>query len=202
MNVEIYLAFVLAATLLIVAPGPSVMVVVAHAMTAGWRRSLSTIGGEAAAHLVYIVLTALGISSALLAFAGIFSTLKWIGAACLVLLGLRQWMSAPPEEVPPEARPRALRSMFAQGFAVTITNPKAIVFYAAFFTPFLDPARPLLLQFLILGATFLAIFVVASIAYAVVAERGRIWARSRTYNRISGSILIGAGLALVAARRS
>ncbi len=206
MNSTLYLAFVIAATLLILAPGPSVAVVVAHGVSFGWRRALSTIAGEALAHFAFIFITALGISSTLLAFAGAFTVLKWAGAVYLVALGVRQWFAAPVAlDMDAPASHGAPAALFWQGFVVTMTNPKAIVFYAAFFTPFLDPARALAPQFVLLGATFLTIFVCASAGYAGLAARVRRWftdpRHGRWANRASGSLLIGAGVGLAAVRR-
>lgn len=205
MLLETYIAFVLASALLIVAPGPSVMVVVAHAMACGERRSLYTILGIATSHSLFFVVTAVGVAALLGALADTFVWVKLVGAAYLIWLGWQQWRADPEVSfaVARGARRTAL-SLFLQGFTVNTTNPKALIFYAAFFPPFLNPTASVATQLLIMGTTFVALLIVISFAYAIVAARARrLFSKPRQVriqNRITGTLLIGVGVGLAAVR--
>ncbi len=203
MSLEIYLAFVVAATVLIISPGPSVMLVLSHSMSAGARRAMFTISGEALSHALFLGITTLGLAPVMLASAELFSWMKWVGAAYLVWMGIQQWRAGSAPSLPSvRAHSPASWSFFLQGFTVDMTNPKALVFYAAFFPPFLDASTPATPQLAVLGTTFLLIFVVVSIAYALLAARTRKVfrrpAQLRVLNRVTGSLLVGAGMALSA----
>lgn len=202
MALEVYLAFVVAATLLIVTPGPSVMVVVSHALSYNLCRSWLTIWGIAASHTLFISLTALGLAALLLTSTAIFGWIKWLGAAYLIWLGIKAWraksVSAETDQL---VSAESNWSLFLQGFAVNMTNPQALVFYAAFFPPFMNPARPIVPQLLIMGATFITILVLISFLYAFIAARTRTLFAGRQQgqlqNRLTGLLLIGAGLILM-----
>lgn len=92
-------------------------------------------------------------------------------------------------------------SLFLQGFAVNSTNPHALVFYAAFFPPFMDPAQPILPQLLLMSGTFIAILVLISYLYALAAARSQSWfsglKKADWQNRITGLLLILAGVILM-----
>ena len=206
MLLETYVAFVLASALLIVAPGPSVMVVVAHAMRWGERRSLYTILGIATSHALFFAITAAGVAALLDGAAYVFTWVKLAGAAYLIWLGWQQWRADPEVSfVAAEDVSRAPLSLFLQGFTVNTTNPKALIFYAAFFPPFVNPSASVSFQLMIMGTTFVALLIVISFIYALVAVRARrLLTRPdqiRTRNRITGTLLIGAGVGLAAVHR-
>lgn len=204
-----FLAFLIAGAILIVVPGPRVMAVVADSLRHGWQRATWTIAGEAAAHAGYILVVSLGLASVLLAFEGLFVTLKWVGVLTLVAFGLFQIVTAHATDEPTpnhtDGAPRRGWQMFTKGFIVTVTNPKALVFYGAFFVPFIEPATSLALQFALLGLTFLALFFVISTLYAilanVLAKQIRGSSRTRWFARISGGSLVGAGILLANVER-
>lgn len=201
MTLDIYLAFLVAATVLIIIPGPTNMVVVSSAMKAGFRQSLWTISGAAVSHAFFFSITSLGLATLLIASARFFEWLRWIGAGYLVWLGLRYWMASHVPREPRSARTagRAL-SLFLQGFTVNTTNPKALVFYTAFFPPFINLRASVGPQLFLLGMTFVTIFISVAMAHAYGATRARELFRSpsliRLQNRIAGSLLIGAGVFL------
>ncbi len=203
MNLEHYLAFVLATTVMILLPGPSVMLTVSHSLAFGTGRALLTVTGAVLAIAVQLTLTIVGMTSLMLLLADGFEILRWAGVAYLVWLGIQQWR-APAEPI--GIRTADGKSLLAQGFLVTIANPKSLVFLAAFFPQFVDPGRPLGPQLVILGITFLVIGFVFTALWAVAAGWTRGWFRNRRRlllrNRISGSLLIGAGIGLAMVRRT
>lgn len=205
MSWPLYLAFVAATTALILLPGPNIMMIVANSIAYGPRRGLATVAGVSSAMAVFLALTTLGMTSLVLAASHWFDVLRWAGAAYLVYLGIRQWR-APPAGAVSAGAPARLSRVFWQGFAVSATNPKVLLFYAAFLPQFVDPALPVLPQMVLLSATFLVIAAGLDSCFALTAGRARRLLAdprySRLQNRITGSFLIGAGAWLALVRRT
>lgn len=205
MPIDLYLAFVLASVVLILIPGPNVTLLVATSLAYGARRACATLAGTSAAIALQLVVTVLGMTSLLALLASGFEWLRWAGVIYLIWLGVRQWRAAAValEDVDPPAV--AARGLFWRGFLVSATNPKTLLFYAAFFPQFVDPASAPGPQLVLMSATFLALATLLDGGYALLAGRLRHLFRSRRRarlrNRITGSLLIGAGLGLALARR-
>jgi threonine/homoserine/homoserine lactone efflux protein len=205
LDLDLYIAFFVATTIMILMPGPSVLLTVAHSLSHGPRRALATVAGATCGVAVQLSVTLAGMTSLLLVLADWFEWLRWLGVAYLLYLGVQLWRTRPVEPAPlAGVSPR--QSLFLQGLIVTIANPKSMFFLAAFFPQFVDPAAPPALQFTVLGITFLAITYVFTALWALVAGRARHFLRTasgvRLRNRISGSLLICAGLGLALARRA
>jgi threonine/homoserine/homoserine lactone efflux protein len=205
LDLELYIAFFVATTIMILMPGPSVLLTVAHSLSFGPRRALATVAGATCGVAVQLSIALVGMTSVLLILAGWFEWLRWLGVAYLLYLGVQLWRTSPVER-PPEQSVSPRKSLFLQGLFVTIANPKSMFFLAAFFPQFVDPAGPPVLQFAILGLTFLLITYVFTALWAVVAGRARHILQSRAgvrlRNRITGSLMICAGLGLALARRA
>lgn len=206
MTWELYTTFVLASALLIILPGPMVSLVIANSLTHGTRTGMTTVGGAQAAMVIQLAVVALGLTSIMAIMAQWFDWLRWVGAAYLIWLGIQKWRAKPmlPEERPSgDARDSAV---FWQGFLVGMTNPKLLLFLAAFFPQFMDPAAPLGPQLALLCPTFLVIAAVFDGSYALAAGRARGWLRNRRQIRIGerlvGSCMICAGAWLALARRT
>jgi homoserine/homoserine lactone efflux protein len=205
MPFDLYLAFVLASAVLILIPGPNVTLLVANSLAYGARRALATLAGTSSAIALQLLITVLGMTSLMLVLATWFEWLRWAGVLYLVYLGVQQWRAAPValEDMGPQGV--ASRALFWRGFLVSATNPKTLLFYAAFFPQFVDPASPLLPQLLLMSTTFLGLATVLDGGYALLAGRLRLLfrgrRRARLRNRLTGSLLIGAGLGLALARR-
>jgi threonine/homoserine/homoserine lactone efflux protein len=205
MSLDLYLAFVAATALLILLPGPNVMLLVANSLAYGPRRALVTLAGTSSAIAVQLVVVALGMSSLILVLASGFEWLRWLGVGYLLWLGVRQWRAAPVALEDIDARAVAANRLFWQGVLVSATNPKTLLFYAAFFPQFVDPHGSLGLQLVLLCTTFLVIATVLDGSYVLLAGRVRGWLRgsrrARLRNRITGSLLIATGLGLALARK-
>jgi homoserine/homoserine lactone efflux protein len=203
MSAELYVAFVLACVILIVIPGPNVALIVANSVAHGARYGLLTVAGTSSAVVVHLALTVLGASAVLSFLAASFDWLRWLGVAYLVWLGLQAWRApvADLTQVGPQAR--SARLIFGRGFLVGLTNPKTLLFYGAFFPQFIVPGPGASDQLLLLAATFLAIAVVLDGVWALLAARLRslLGTHVRLRNRITGGLLMGAGLGLALARR-
>jgi threonine/homoserine/homoserine lactone efflux protein len=202
-NPELFAGFVVAVVVLILMPGPIVTLVVANSLAHGQRIGFATVAGASSGNAVLVAAGALGLTTLLALAAELFEVLRWAGVAYLVFLGVQQWR-APAVEPGADERAVSGKALFAQGFLVTIANPKSLIFLAAFFPQFVDPAAPWLPQMVLLGVTFLVIGFVLTAAWGFAADRTRVWfggRRLRLRNRIAGSLMIGAGVALAMVRR-
>jgi homoserine/homoserine lactone efflux protein len=200
---DLYLDFVLACVILIVIPGPNVALIVANSVAHGARFGLLTVAGTSSAVVVQLSLTVLGASAVLNFLAASFDWLRWLGVAYLVWLGISAWRAPVVDlaKVGPQAR--SARLIFGRGFLVGLTNPKTLLFYGAFFPQFIVPGPNAADQFLLLAVTFLVIAVVLDGVWALLAARLRtlLVTHVRLRNRITGGLLMGAGLGLALARR-
>ena len=198
MTLHMWFAFVVAASILLAIPGPTVMLVVGYALSRGRRSAWETVPGVALGDLTSITLSFVGLGALLSASAVVFTTIKWIGAAYLIYLGIRMWRSRPVELEDAGRATARQGSMFRQAWAVTTLNPKSIMFFVAFLPQFIVPERPPLPQMIALGATFVSLAAVNAALYAAIAGSVRsVIRRPRVQtgvNRVGGSILIGAGL--------
>jgi threonine/homoserine/homoserine lactone efflux protein len=206
MNLDLYLAFLLATTVLILIPGPNVTLLVANSLAHGPRRALITLAGTSSAIALQLVVVALGMSSLIQVLAQWFEWLRWAGVAYLIYLGIQHWRAAPLALHDLESVTARSATLFWQGVLVSATNPKTLLFYAAFFPQFIDPARPPGPQLALLCTTFLVVATVLDGAYAILAGQLRPWLRTRQRarlrNRLTGTFLIAAALGLALARRS
>ena len=202
MSPALFGAFVGATAILMLIPGPNVALIVANSLAYGARAGLVTVAGTSAAMVVQLAVAALGVTALLGALAQAFETLRWIGVAYLVWLGIRAWR-APADDL---SKTRAVSpgKTFGRGFLVSLTNPKTLAFYAAFLPQFFDPSAPLGRQMAILSVTFVATALIIDGGWALLAGRARglVQRFGRARNRLTGAVLIGAAMGLALARRS
>ena len=202
MEWQLYLAFVLATSVLMMIPGPNVALIVANSVAFGTRYGLLTVIGTSAAMVVQLGLFALGMTAVLGGMAQWFAWIRWLGVAYLLWIGLQQWRAAPLDLTRARAERRPAREIFLRGALVSMTNPKTLVFYGAFFPQFIAAGADPGPQVVLLSGTFLALAVLLDGTWAVLAGRLRGllsrhgWAR----NRITGALLMGAGAGLALAR--
>lgn len=195
--------FIGAALLLLIAPGPAVLYIVARSIEQGRAAGLVSVLGIAVGSLTHIALAALGLSALLLASAFAFGLVKYAGAAYLVWLGIQSLLrrSDDPEIAPPP--PQALTRIFWQGAVVNLLNPKTALFFIAFLPQFVDPARgPVAPQILALGVLFTLLAVTSDSLYALAAGTlAPLLARNRRvgnlHHRLSGLTMIILGIGAV-----
>lgn len=200
------IAFTLASALLLVIPGPTVVMVVSQAIAHGRRVALASVLGVGLGDLVAASLSLTGVGTLLAASATGFAVLKTLGAAYLVFIGIKMWRAPLPEQadaVP--ARAEALR-IFRDSFLVTVFNPKGIVFFMAFVPQFISPARAFAPQAAVLVAVFVLLGIVNAYLYVRLADRARFAIRRprvlRAATRLGAGLLMSAGIAALFARRS
>lgn len=199
MTIEIWGAFVAAAMIILIIPGPTIILVVSQAIAHGRRAVIPLVCGVTLGDFTAMTLSLLGLGAILAASAALFSVLKWFGALYLVYLGVKLWRSkATLADIQSTPATASTRSLLKSTFVVTALNPKSIGFFVAFLPQFVNPARPTLPQLLVLGATFLALGTINATLYGIFAGHLRDTLRSprvhRWFNRCGGTALIGAGI--------
>ena len=201
-DLSLYLAFIAAVTVLMVIPGPNVALIVANSVAHGSRYGLLTVAGTSTAMLLQLGLVALGMTPLLAALGSWFELLRWIGVAYLVYLGIKTWRAPAVDLTRTRPERKSPRAMFTRALLVSMTNPKTLLFYGAFFPQFVSRDHAFLPQVVLLSATFVAIAVLVDGSWALAAARARhlLATRGRLRNRIAGGMLMGAGAVLAMAR--
>ncbi len=203
------LTFSLAAALLIVVPGPAVLYVVARSIDQGRLAGIVSVLGIGLGALVHSLAAAVGITAVLAASALAFSTVKYLGAAYLIYLGVITLFKKPAPQATIVVEPKPLWQIFRQGFLVNLLNPKTALFFLAFLPQFADPTRGSVpLQTFILGLIFVTIALLSDSIYALLAGQIGGWLKqSETFQQrqryFSGSVYIGLGvITAVSGRKS
>lgn len=145
----LFLAFIPAALALNLTPGADMMFCFAQGVRSGPRAALAASAGISAGSLVHVVLAGLGLGALVAAFPWLFGTIRWVGAAYLAWLAWKTWHTP---LVGAEAVARGSSRAFRDGLIVNLSNPKVILFILALVPQFIDPALPVLPQFLACGA--------------------------------------------------
>jgi homoserine/homoserine lactone efflux protein len=205
MNGQLFTAYLIIATLLILTPGPVVTLVLATAAAKGTRAGLVTVAGTSSGSAVLLLAIGTGLSWVVSNATLLFEMLRWAGAAYLIWLGIQSWRGAGRADAATATPPRR-PLLFGRGFLVALTNPKAIAFFTAFLPQFVDPTLPAERQLAVMCASFVVIAALADSAWAIAAGLGRGWflkgSRARLLARLSGVTLIGGGIWLTLARRT
>lgn len=208
MSLEIWITFAVASSVLLIIPGPTVMLVVSYALGRGRESAWATVPGVSLGDLTAMSVSLAGAGAVLSASATLFAALKLCGAAYLVWLGIGLWQTAPQRLTSRrrERVPREYRRIFWHAYVVTALNPKSIVFFIAFVPQFVVPHAPLMPQFAVLIATFVGLATINTVLWALlVGEMRRRFERPatlRAINRIGGGFLVGAGALTALARRA
>ncbi|MFU2486176.1 LysE family transporter [Thauera sp. WH-1] len=208
MLLDTWISFFIACWIISLSPGAGAVASMSSGLNYGFRRGYWNAVGLQLALALQIGIVATGLGAVLATSEVAFSVIKWFGVAYLIYLGWKQWV-APPAAMALEsagaaqARPWPL---VMKGFVVNASNPKAIVFILAVLPQFLDPARPLLAQYLILAATMIAVDLFVMAGYTGLAARVLRLLREphqqRLLNRSFGGLFVGAALLLATVRRA
>jgi threonine/homoserine/homoserine lactone efflux protein len=203
--------FALAALALLAVPGPAVIYIVTRSIHQGRASGLASVLGIHVGTLVHLAFATLGLSAILASSATAFTAVKLLGAAYLIVVGLRTLLGrADEDETDPQQPPRRRRRDFAEGVVVNVLNPKTALFFLAFLPQFVDPDHGhAWLQILVLGLTFMLLGLVTDSMWALAAgsagktlRKSRRWATAQRY--VSGSVFVGLGVvtALTGSHRS
>jgi threonine/homoserine/homoserine lactone efflux protein len=202
-----FLAFVVASLIFIQVPGPSLLFTIGRALTVGRRDALLSVVGNALGLLIQVLGVALGLGALVAASAAAFTALKLVGAAYVVYLGVQAIRHRSDARLAMlGAQQVALRSMSAwgsirTGTVVGVTNPKTIVFFAAFLPQFVSPTAATGPQLVFLGLVFSALAIVSDSVWVFAASRARDWfardpKRLDRLGATGGVMMIGLGATL------
>ena len=209
MTLQNWWIFVCATFLISAMPGPNMLHVMTQGMRHGLARASFTMAGCMLALLCLFGLSAMGMSALLSALPQLLTAIKIVGALYLIWIGIKAWRDdSPPIDIDGSdigAGRKTPAELFRGGFLISVSNPKALIFAAAFFPQFVSPALPKAPQFAILLVTFV---VIETGWYMTYATGGRTLARfmrqarwQRLFNRASGGLFILFGLSLLAWRQ-
>lgn len=199
MSTELWLAYVTMVLILMSTPGPSHLLMLSNSLGNGFNRSLATAGGDLSANIVQMTVASLGLVSLIHSSQEFFVVIKWAGVSYLIFMGVMKFRMRFDPSVAVLSRIRTLRSLYWQGFMTSAANPKAVVFFAALFPQFVNPALQTGKQLVIMGVTYLVIDACFLTIYGGFAG----WIESRFrhqvghhMNQISGALLVGAAILL------
>lgn len=206
MSIELWLAFVISAAILLVIPGPTILTVISYSMAHGRRANVPLVAAVALGDSTALVLSILGLGALLAASALAFNIVKWAGGLYLLYLGvrlLRAGVSSAP--LPALEAPSPRWRVFANTYLVTALNPKGLVFFVAFLPQFVNPGADVRRQLWVLAVTFVVMATLNATLYAVFAASARRVLASpragRHFNLAGGSLLAAAGVWALLARR-
>jgi homoserine/homoserine lactone efflux protein len=198
MDLQTWLLYTLAAVGLSLTPGPNGLLALTHGALYGTRKTIFTILGGSVGFTAVIGLSMFGIGALLAANVGLVVVLKWLGGAYLVFLGIQVWRSPSLAESRTEIRSASGGKFFQAGLLSAISNPKGILFFVAFLPQFIEPTGSILIQFLIMAATFVVIEFFYELLVASLADKIQPWLRrvGKNFNRVFGSVFIAIGALL------
>jgi threonine/homoserine/homoserine lactone efflux protein len=198
--------FCLASAALAVVPGPAVTYIVLHSVDKGRRAGLASAAGVASGGLLHVAAATAGLSALVASSATAFTAVKLVGAAYLVVVGVRRILGGDDAE-DVQAPPASLRRLYRQGVIVNVFNPKTALFFLAFLPQFVDTSASVAPQVALLGLVFATIAFCSDCLYALLADllAGRLrrsgrGARLRRYG--SGGIFVVLGVSAAAAHRA
>ncbi|MBC8246641.1 MAG: LysE family translocator [Deltaproteobacteria bacterium] len=207
MSLEVWITYIFATTLILIIPGPTIILVISQAVTHGRKSVVPLVAGVVFGDFTAMTLSLLGLGAIMTASASLFTLFKWIGALYLLYLGINLWRANPKSSsIQHGNKDISPRSLFKSSFIVTALNPKGIAFFVAFLPQFISHHESVFKQLLLLGGTFLFLALVNAALYALFASRLR-EAIKRTsvrkwFNRCGGTALIGAGILTASMQRS
>ena len=197
--------FLLAAVALAITPGPGIAYVLARTVSGGRADGLASTAGTALGGLMHVVAAAAGLSALLMQSAGAFTILRYVGALYLIYLGVRTLLAEPERAGEVRIRSRGARRAFIEGVVVEALNVKTAIFFLAFLPQFVDPALPLVTQFVVLGLVCVALNTAVDVAVVLGASAALVrWStrgRVRSWlQRVSGTTMVALGVGVVLVR--
>jgi threonine/homoserine/homoserine lactone efflux protein len=206
-SIELWVAFVIAAGVVLVIPGPTILTVISYSVAQGRHVNVPLVIAVALGDSTAMVASLFGLGALLSTSAFWFTVVKLAGGAYLLYLGVKLLRAGTsPTQVASAAVPNSRWSVFANTYLVTALNPKSIVFFVAFLPQFINYSANLTQQLWVLTITFVSMATVNATLYAVFAASARELLASprgqRRFNVVGGSLLSAAGVWGLLARRS
>jgi threonine/homoserine/homoserine lactone efflux protein len=210
MSLHVWWMFVVMTFVISATPGPNMLLVMSHGARFGLLPAIWTMAGCMTALIGMVSISAAGVGALLHSFPAVFDALRYLGAAYLAYLGYNLWRAGMPKGDAPahvalaESPQRSAGSYYRQGLAVAASNPKAIVFAAAFFPQFIQADRPAGLQFAVLLITFTVIEVSWYLIYALSGHKLSQYLQQahvlKNFNRVTGGVFVGFAAFMAASR--
>jgi homoserine/homoserine lactone efflux protein len=205
LSLTVFLSFVAATTVLAITPGPNMSLIIANTLSGGLRSGLLTLAGALTGNTILVAAAAVGMSSLMVFMHEWFDLFRGLGAAYLLFLGARQlWQFARRDPSGVTLPIASARSIFAQGLAVSLSNPKVLLFLGAFLPQFVDNTRDPLPQLWTLAVLFVLVLAITDAAYTLFLARARhafSLGKLQLMNGFAGALLVAGGLMLLAVRR-
>ena len=202
-----FIAFLLAATVLAITPGPGIAYVVARTVAGGRSEGIASCVGTAFGGMVHVLAAALGLTALLAQSAVAFSVVKYLGAAYLIYMGVRLLLSKSVATATPEVRASGVARALRDGALVEAMNVKTAIFFLAFLPQFVVASEPVMPQIVLMGTmcvvlnTLVDVVAVFAASLLLKSSTARA-AREKMLTRVSGVTMIGLGVYLAAAKRS
>lgn len=194
MNIDTLLLFVAAAFVLAITPGPTMLLAMSNGISGGMRRAGWGIAGATIGSIVVISTVALGLGSLLAASEWLFNALRVAGVIYLAWLGVKLWRSPPPDVAAalaaPQTEPRG-RVALLRSLTVALSNPKSVLFFAAFLPQFIDTAQSQGPQYLVLGTIFVVLDTCIMLAYAGAGTQAVRWLSRRSLRNLNRGCAAG-----------
>jgi homoserine/homoserine lactone efflux protein len=203
-----WITFFFAVVAISLSPGPGAIAAMGAGLNHGFQRGQRIAFGLALGVWTQLAVVGVGLGALLATSSQAFNFVKWLGVAYLVWLGIQQWRApaAPLVARDDDAGAMSMRSLILRGWTVNAVNPKGTVFLLAVLPQFVDPALPLLAQYLVIGATFGVVEFCVMSGYAALAARVlgllRTPRQMRATNRVFGSLFVLAGALLATFKRA
>lgn len=201
MNPTLWLSFAATFAILAITPGPSVLLATANSMNHGSRKALATILGDLSANTLQILLASLGLATIITTSASVFNAIKWVGVTYLIYMGVTKLLAKPASgSLRTKQKDKSFFKLYSEGFLMSASNPKAIVFIAAFFPLFIDQSLPFAPQVIVLGLTYLVMDGICLLTYVHFAARLKKYLEDQEkvslQNKIIGGLLVFSGVML------
>lgn len=198
MAIDLWLGFVLASSVLLIIPGPTILTVISYSIAHGKRANLPLIAGVAAGDSTALFLSLAGLGAVLATSAWLFTIIKWVGGLYLIYLGLRLLLTKTNTPINDQVQTvMSGKALFANTWMVTALNPKGIIFFIAFLPHFIDSNAAVAPQLWILSITFVVLATINASFYTIFATGARNLLKSpkaqRRFNIGGGSLLTVAG---------
>ncbi|MCV2402284.1 LysE family translocator [Marinomonas sp. C2222] len=200
-----YLLYVGVAAATILLPGPAVVLTVNNAIQRGLLKTFAGIFGVASAILLVAAISATSLGIILASSVMAFTVVKVIGAAYLIYLGVKMWRSKEGSKAQSNHKESSVFKCFVEGFLVSSSNPKAIIFFMSIFPQFIDLTQDYQPQFILLAVTFSLLVIAIHTVYALFSSFAKATLSSsksrQLINKVSGGVFMGFGVGLAASSR-
>jgi threonine/homoserine/homoserine lactone efflux protein len=198
-SAETLLLFCFAAFILVITPGPNQLYIIARSASQGRKAGLLSVAGAHTGTLIHVIAASLGLSALLVSSALAFNIVKYIGAAYMVYLGLRVWLSRDDTSDVALQEPEGEARVFIQGMLTNVLNPKVALFFFAFLPQFADTSRGNVAGQILLLGVVLTFIGIGGEAVALLASSAGDWLRRRVKDQrvqkwVMGGVYISLGL--------